>query len=200
MKKTLLLSILAALLLGCTNQTKQTNDVENMDKDFLTLATERYSVRHFSDKPVEQEKIDKILRAAQVAPTAVNSQPQMIYLLRSAEAMEKANEVSPCMYGAPQAFLVCYDTERACQRGDNGNYGDIDCSIIITHMMLEAADLGLGTCAVGMFDVQKTIEAFNLPANIRPVLMLPFGYPAADAQPSDRHSEYRPLEETVKEL
>lgn len=198
MKKTILLAIMAAALFGCSEQ-KQENK-ESMNKDFLTLATDRYSVRQFSEKPVEQEKIDKILRAAQVAPTAVNSQPQMIYLLRSDDAMEKANEVSPCMYGAPSAFLVCYDNERACQRGENGNYGDIDCSIVITHMMLEATDLGLGTCAVGMFDVDKAKELFNLPANIRPVLMLPFGYPADNAKPSDRHSQYRTLEETVKEL
>lgn len=197
--KKLLLPFVVAMLAGCCNPTNQ--KTESMDKDFITLATERYSVRHFSDKPVEQEKIDKILRAAQVAPTAVNSQPQMIYLLRSAEAMEHANQVSPCMYGAPQAFLVCYDTERVCQRGDNGgNYGDIDCSIVLTHMMLEATDLGLGSCAVGMFDAQKAVELFNLPSNIRPVLMLPFGYPADDAAPSDRHSQYRSLEETTCEL
>lgn len=57
---------------------------------FLELAQERYSVRSYSDKPIEQEKIDKILKAAQLAPTAVNYQPQKIYILRSAEALKKS--------------------------------------------------------------------------------------------------------------
>ena len=54
--------------------------------DFLELAADRYSVRSFSDRPVEQEKVDKILTAAQLAPTAVNFQPQMIYILKSEES------------------------------------------------------------------------------------------------------------------
>ena len=193
--KRIVLPVLAALTAlvigGCTQ--KQAS----MDNSFLKLAADRYSVRHFSDRKVEAEKIEKILEAAKLAPTAVNSQPQMIYVLTSDEAVAKANAVSPCMYGAPQAFLICYDDNRVCRRGDNGNYGDIDCSIVITHMMLEACELGLGTCAVGRFDMEGAVKAFNLPESIHPVLMLPFGYPADDAAPSPRHTQYRPQDEMV---
>ena len=78
--------------------------------DFLELAADRYSVRSFSDRPVEQEKIDKILKAAQLAPTAVNFQPQMIYILKSEEAMTKINRLCRCIYGAPMVFLIsCFN-------------------------------------------------------------------------------------------
>lgn len=188
---------LALVFVGCNNP--QTNN-EMKGKDFLTLAAERYSVRHFSDTPVSDAAIDSILEAAKLAPTAVNSQPQMIYVLRSKEAIEKANKISPCIYGAPQAFLVCYDDNRVCQRGETDNYGQIDCSIVITHMMMEIQDMGLGSCAVGYFDPAQAKEVFELPENMHPVLLLPFGYPADDAAPSERHTQYRDKAEMVEEL
>lgn len=199
--KTAFISLLFAssiLLCGC-NGGETSNSEKTMNSDFLELAAARYSVRHFSDKPVEQEKIDKILEAAKLAPTAVNSQPQMVYVLKSAEAMEKANKMSPCMYGAPQAFLICYDDNRACRRGE-GSYGEIDCTIVLTHMMLEACNLGIGTCMVGMFNQDEARQLLELPDNMHPVLLMPFGYPADDAAPSPRHTEYRSQEETVQYL
>ena len=204
MKKTtfILLATLTLILSACNEQKKEQQceqKVEtNMNKDFLQLAAERYSVRHFSSKPVEQEKIDLILEAGKLAPTAVNSQPQMIYVLRSEEAMAKANQVSPCMYGAPQAFIFCYDDNRVCRRGENGNFGEIDVTIVLTHMMLEAWNLGIGTCPVGAFKQEEAKTLFGLPDNIHPILMMPFGYPADDAKPSDRHTSYRDLKEMVE--
>lgn len=179
---------------SCCSQTGQ-----SMSKDFLDLAKERYSVRKFSDTPVEQEKIDKIIEAGRVAPTAVNSQPQMIYVVKSAEGMEKMNQLSGCIYGAPQAFIFCYNDNTVCKRED-GNYGEIDVTIVLTHMMLEAANLGIGTCPVGMFNPAELSAAFNLPANIHPILIMPFGYAAEDAAPSAMHTQYRALEETVEYL
>lgn len=206
MKKLLLsLSVVAAVLAlnGCFTASKQqTQSVaeESMNMDFLELAAGRYSVRHYSDKPVEQEVIDKILEAGKLAPTAVNSQPQMIYVMNSADAIEKANKLSPCIFGAPQVFLMCYDDNRVCKRGAGGNYGDIDCTIVLTHMMLEAYNLGVGTCMVGMFNPEEARQVLNLPDNIHPVLLMPFGYPADDAKPSPRHTEYRSMDETVQYL
>lgn len=197
MKKNIFAAALMALCLcGCSPKTEQIT----MSKDFLDLAKERYSVRHFSDTPVEQEIIDKIIEAGKVAPTAVNSQPQMIYVAQSPEAMEKLNKLSGCIYGAPQTFIFCYNDDTVCKRDKFGNYGQIDVTIVLTHMMLEAANLGIGTCAVGMFDPDALSEAFDLPSNIHPILIMPFGYAAEDAVPSPRHSEYRPLEETVEYL
>ena len=195
MKHLVSIAIAAAMLAcGCA-QTAQT-----MSTDFLQLATDRYSVRSFSSTPVEQDVVDLILRAGQVAPTAVNSQPQKIYVVRSAANMEKMNSLSPCIYGAPQCFIFCYSDDTVVPRGKDGNYGEIDVTIVLTHMMLEAANLGVGTCPVGYFDPEKLKAELGLPESEHPILIMPFGYASPDAKPSDRHSSYRPLTETVKYL
>ena len=106
--------------------------------DFLELASQRYSVRSYSDRPVEQEKIDLILRAAQLAPTAVNYQPQMIYVLRSEAAMGTINGLCPCIYGAPMVFLVCIDERRTLKsRTEQGNSsGEKDCNTVLQFLPL----------------------------------------------------------------
>lgn len=190
-----IITLLTAALL-CTVGCKQTNS--EMQKDFLQLASERYSVRSFDSTAVNRDLIDKILEAGRLAPTAVNSQPQKIYLVQSPEAMAKMRIVSPCMYGAPHCFVLCYDDARVCRRGENGNYGDIDVTIVLTHMVLEAANLGIGTCIVGYFDPAKLSAELELPENIHPVLLLPFGYPAAGCIPAERHGDRRELSETVE--
>lgn len=199
MKKSFFIIVSVIMMVSCTCKSEKKCE-QSQQRDFLTLAHDRYSVRSFADTKVEQEKIDKILEAGRIAPTAVNSQPQMIYVARSEEAMQKLNELSPCMYGAPQCIILCYNDETVCRRGLDGNYGEIDGTIVLTHMMMEATDLGLGTCMVGRFDPDKLVEAFNLPENIHPILLMPFGYAAEDATPSPRHTEYRPAEETVAYL
>lgn len=115
--------------------------------NFMELAADRYSVRSFSDKPVEQEKIDLILKAAQLAPTAVNFQPQMIYVLKSEAALGKINRLCRCIYGAPLVFLICSDERKTWKSQTEPGYsaGEMDCSIVCTHMMLEAWELGVGS-------------------------------------------------------
>lgn len=189
--------LLTAAVLLCAAGCKQASN-QPMNKDFLQLAADRYSVRSFGPAPVGQEEIDKIILAGQLAPTAVNSQPQKIFVVRSAEGMEKLRSVSPCMYGASQCFVFCYNDDNVCPRGENGNYGDIDVTIVLTHMCLEAADLGIGTCIVGYFDPAKLCEEFELPANIHPVLLMPFGYPSETSVPSEKHTTYRDLDETIE--
>ena len=129
--------------------------------DFLELAAERYSVRSYSDKPVEQEKIDRILKAAQLAPTAVNFQPQMIYVLKSETAMAKINRLCRCIYGAPLVFLICSDERKTWKSQTERGYssGEMDCSIVCTHMMLEAWEQGLGSVWVRLFDVNAVAKA-----------------------------------------
>lgn len=195
--KQIVLPFITAILFVCCSNPNTPNTENGMNKDFLQLATDRYSVRSFTDIPVEQDVIDLILRAGQVAPTAVNSQPQKIYVVKSADKIAELNELSPCLYGAPQCFVFCYDDNVVNPRGADSNYGEIDVTIVLTHMMLEAANLGVGTCPVGYYDEAKLIEALELPANIHPVLIMPFGYPSEISTPAAKHFEYRPIEETV---
>lgn len=166
--------------------------------DFLTLAKERFSLRKFSDKEVEQEKIDIILAAAQTAPTAVNFQPQKILVLTDKEQLEKVNKCTKFGFNAPLNFLVCYDKEISWKRGNDGHEeGEIDAAIVATHMMLAAADIGLGTTWVGSFNPVDVREQFNLPENYVPVAFLPTGYAAEDAKPSDAHVIRKPLSQMV---
>lgn len=165
--------------------------------DFTALAASRYSVRSFSDKPVPADLLKKVLEAGRLAPTAMNRQSQRVYVIQSPEAMEKLFSVRTC-YGAPVVLLICGDTDEACNRPKVDHcLAEMDASIVASHMMLEAAELGLGTCWMCAFEPAKVAEAFDLPAHITPYLLMPVGYASDDCQPSPRHTDRKALEETV---
>ena len=169
--------------------------------DFAKLSAERYSLRKFSDQKVEQEKLDLILEAGRNAPTAHNNQPQRIFVIQSPEALEKADACTSMHFHAPMTLVVAYDPEDAWKREHDGkNHGEIDASIAITQMMLQAADLGLGSTYVGVFEPEKLLEAFPEMAGLCPIAMLPLGYPAENARPSKLHTMRKPVEELVKYL
>jgi len=163
---------------------------------FIDLARDRYSVRKFSSKPVEREKLDLILQAGGFAPTAFNKQPQRILVVESEEAREKIKKCTPCHFDAPVVLVICYDNT-ASFPGKAFNLGIVDASIVTTHMMLEVSDLGLGATWVQYFDPDYIVKEFSLPENIVPVTLLPLGYPAEDAAPSDMHTSRKTLDETV---
>lgn len=171
-------------------------------KSFLDLAEARFSVRKYAQTPVEQEKIDPILRAAQLAPTAKNLQPQHIYVLKSPEAIAKVNEVTSRAYKAPVVFVVCYDKNVAWQNplNDNHSAGEMDATIVGTHMMLEAAEQGLGSCWIEWFDPVEVSKAFNIPDNLYPSFLLDCGYPAEGVVPSPMHFQKKDVDQFVTVL
>ncbi len=157
---------------------------------FLDLARKRYSCRKLSNQPVEDEKLRKILEAGDIAPTACNKQPLHIWVLKSAESMEKVRQVTSYVFGAPVAFVVGSKAEAAWVRPyDKKNFADVDATIAATQMMLEIEELGLGTTWVGHFDAPKLKEFFPEMAAYELVAIFPGGYPAAEAAPSARHTE-----------
>lgn len=165
---------------------------------FSELARARYSLRKFSSEPVEKEKLDMVLEAARLAPTAVNFQPQKIVVINDEEVLERLRECTKYCFNAKTVILVCYDKERAWARSADGvNFGDTDAAIAVTHMMLQAADIGLGTTYVGAFDPEKLRKAMNIPDKYIPAALLPIGYPAEDAKPSDMHEKRIPVEDMV---
>ena len=169
---------------------------------FLELAKARYSVRSFQDRPIEEEHLNLILEAGRVAPTACNFQPQRIYVARSAEARAKLASVCRCTFGAPVILVVCYDRERDWKNKLLPSYesGETDAAIVCTHMMLEAFDLGIGSCWVGYFNPQVVAETLGLPENVTVSALLPMGYPAEDAKPLPLHSQFRDLADMVEEI
>ena len=166
--------------------------------DFLSFATERYSVRKFSDKPVEQEIIDKILAAAHLAPTGCYFQPQRILVINSEESLKKLKGCTKWHFNCKLAMLVCYNKDECwTRRYDGKQCGSVDASIVTTHMMLAAHEIGIGSTWVMSYNPEKIRNEFNIPDNLIDVALLVMGYPAEDAEPSDLHAKYRPIEETV---
>lgn len=189
--------------------------------DFNDISKMRITVRQYSGKKVEPDKVGKILEAGRWVPTAVNYQPQRILVLDTPETLEKvrafctfsydkkyADLTKECVdenkskniyyYGAPLVLFVCYD-KTACwahpQSGKTG--GETDAAIVTTHMMLEAASLGLGTVWISYFDAKKAKEMLRIPEHYEPVCMRYIGYPAEDFTPNPVMSGKRlPLKHT----
>lgn len=166
--------------------------------EFEKLIHTRYSVRSFKNMPVEKEKLDKILEAGRVAPTACNNQPQRIRIITGAE-LAKVDECTPCRFGAPLVLLVCYDKSITWRNKFDAqvNSGETDTAIVVDYMMLQAWDLGIGSCWVQYFDPKKTKEVFKLPDNLVPASFLPIGYAADDCKTSNNFGKRVPLKDLV---
>jgi len=166
--------------------------------NFTELVASRYSIRSFAAKPVPAEKLQTILEAARLAPTACNLQPQRIFVLQSADALSKVRACTTCHFNAPVVLLVCYDKTKSWKRSFDGfNSGGMDASIVGTHLMLAAAEQGLGSTWVCYFDAAKLIKEFALPENLVPAALFPLGLPASGSKPNPQHFERKKLEETV---
>ncbi len=166
--------------------------------ELLELLKKRFSVRKFENKKVEKEKLDLILEAGRVAPTACNFQPQRILVLENEDALEKLKKCTPYHFHAPLALVICYDKSVSWKRSDDSyDMGEVDASIVTTQMMLEVESIGLGTTWVGSFDINKLKTEFNIPENIVPVAILPIGYPRADVAPNPLHNERYDINHTV---
>ena len=169
---------------------------------FAELAASRYSVRKFKSDPIAEETLTAILQAGRVAPTACNYQPQKVFVVRNPELRAKLAEVSPCTFDAPVILVICYDknVEAKSRLMPGYTFGEMDASIVCTHMMLQAWELGIGSCWVGMFNDQDVSRVMDLPENLHVAALLPMGHPAADAVPAALHSSIRPTEETITYL
>lgn len=172
------------------------NQGVELNMRFQELAAKRYSVRAFKQAPIPKEVIERILMAGNAAPTAHNNQPQEIIVVHSQEGLAALKKCTECHYNAPLAFIVCYNKDKCWTRCyDHKNSGEIDASIVTTHMMLEATDLGIGSTWIMYFIPEAVRAEFALPDNVEPVAILIMGY--TDAEPSKEHLKRRCLEEYV---
>lgn len=166
--------------------------------EFLELAKMRCSVRKFKADSIPQDIVEKILDAGHLAPTACNYQPQKVLVVKSAEGLEKLKKCTPCHFDAPLAFIICTDKSLCFNRPfDSKLSADVDASIVTTHMMLEAAELGIGSTWVMFFDPAVVSAEFGLGENVEPIAILPMGYAVPGYEPAPKHSEYRAKEEIV---
>ena len=111
-------------------------------KNFIELAESRYSVRSFSNKKIPVEEIEKIIHAGMIAPTGCNNQPQRIIVVNSEEGLAKIKDCTRCHFDAPLVFIISYNKDECWKRPYDGKLsGDVDASIVTTHMILQAWEL-----------------------------------------------------------
>jgi nitroreductase len=169
--------------------------------EFREVVKNRYSCKKYSDAKVEAEKLEAILAAGRLAPTAKNLQEQHIYVLQSEEMLAKIDAVTPCRYNAPTVLVVAFDKNNVfTYPGDKRDSGAEDASIVATHMILAAADEGVDSCWVNFFDPEKAAEALGLPENEEVLMLMDLGYAAEGAGPLANHDSRKPLSETVTYL
>lgn len=148
--------------------------------EFKELIRRRYSVRNYSTQAIEDDKLNMILEAARIAPSAVNYQPVKLYVVRE---KEKLSDIKGCYHrewikNAPVVIVAVGLHSVAWKRGtDLKDSTDIDTAIVIDHMTLQATELGLGTCWVCNFDVEKCRKILGLNPDEEPIALLPIGYP-----------------------
>jgi nitroreductase len=164
--------------------------------DFIDLATKRFSARRYTAEKIESEKLQKILEAGRIAPTACNNQPIKLIVIDSDEGLKKIRKASNT-FDAPLAIIVCSNLDECWNRSyDRKSSGDIDASIVTDHLMLQATELGLGSVWVCSFDPTILRKEFNIPRNFEPVNLLIIGY-SADETPNPRHFLRKDLNEIV---
>lgn len=168
--------------------------------DFLELAKKRYSCRDMAKRSVEEEKIEKIIKAGILAPTAVNRQPVKIFRFESEEAIKVLHEATKFTFNAEHFLMVASDKKSAWTRPfDQKNFADIDAAIVATQMMLEIEDLGLSTTWVGYFDAPLLKKHFPKLKDYELIAIFPIGYKGEKGEASERH-EHRKSEEEMLEL
>ena len=166
--------------------------------EFKEVVKSRYSCKKYSARQVEPEKLQAILEAGRLAPTAKNLQEQHVYVLQSADALAKIDAVTPCRYGAPTVLVVAFDSSNVfTYPGGKRDSGAEDSAIVATHMILAAADEGIDSCWVNFFDPEKLAEILGLPENEEVLMVMDLGYAAEGAGPLPNHTIRKALEETI---
>ncbi|HNT22836.1 MAG TPA: nitroreductase family protein [Anaerolineales bacterium] len=164
--------------------------------EYGALIRERYSVRAYKPDPVEDEKLTQVLEVARLAPTAANRQPFQLVVIHTAGREQDLKRI----YGrewftqAPLVICACGIPDQGWVHRDGKTYWEVDVAIVLDHLILAAADLGLGTCWIAAFDRQAAREVLGLPEGVEPLLFTPLGYPADKAGPKKR----KDLEQLVR--
>jgi nitroreductase len=162
--------------------------------EFFELVQKRHSIRNFMDKPVDPTSIERILQAANCAPSAGNLQAYEIFIVQNFSdrvALAQAAKGQDFIVQAPLALVFCTHPTRSewryHQRGAR-LYTIQDATIACTFAMLAATELGLGSVWVGAFDDQAVLGVLGNPEGLLPIVILPIGYSSTDPSPTPRRS------------
>ncbi len=159
---------------------------------FLDLVRARRSVRAYRSEPVADDLLAHVLEAGRLAPTAANRQPIRILVIHTAGREVELGLIyhREWFLQAPLIIGVCAVPAEAWSRSrfDDKSYADVDAAIVMDHMVLAAASLGLGTCWVAAFDPAVARAVLGLPDEVEPVAFTPLGFPAEQPPASSRRS------------
>jgi nitroreductase len=164
--------------------------------DFSELINQRYSVRAYKPDFIEKDKLQFVLQAAQLAPTAANRQPFRLIIIHTKGREQELSRIYAREWFVQAPIVICVVTvsSQAWVRRDGKNYGDVDSTIAMDHLILAAASVGLGTCWVANFDPAAARQVLSLPDEAEPVAFTPLGYPADEIKPKKRKA----LEELIR--
>ena len=169
--------------------------------DFMETVKNRYSCKNFDGRPVPQDKLNAILEAGRLAPTAKNLQEQHIYVAQTPQALAKIDGVTPCRYGASTVLVVAFDRNHVfTYPGEQRDSGVEDASIVATHLMLAATNAAVDSCWINFFDPEAAAKTLGLPENEEVLMLLDLGHAAEDGKPLPNHSSRKALTETVSYL
>ncbi len=165
--------------------------------DFYETINNRRSIRAYKKDSVADDKLDRILNAARLAPTAANKQPLSLIVIKNDEIKQKLKDAysQEWFFTAPVIICACALPDIAWKRNDGKAYVDVDVAIAMDHLILAASAEGLGTCWIAAFKPKVVKEILNLPDNVEPLILTPLGYPQSIPEPTFR----KPLEEMVSE-
>jgi nitroreductase len=154
--------------------------------DFSDLINKRYSVRAYKPDPVEEEKLQQVLEAARLAPTAANRQAFQLIVIHTAGRGAELKRIynRDWFVEAPLVICACALPAQGWVRQDGKNYSDVDVAIALDHLILAATELGLGTCWIAAFDPAAARQVLHLPTGVEPIALTPLGYPAS--QPGEK--------------
>jgi nitroreductase len=148
--------------------------------EFWELISKRYSVRAYKPDPVEEDKLQQVLEAARLAPTAANRQPFQLIVIHTAGREAELQRIYHRRWftDAPLILCACAIPAEGWVRMDGKPYTDVDVAIAMDHLILAATTLGLGTCWIAAFDPAAAREVLGLPDGVEPIVFTPLGYPA----------------------
>ena len=196
--KKLFFAMAATLLTLGSCSTQENKEATASDTDNGQAAIEnimtRTSIRQYKDQPVEQEKIDIMLKAAMAAPTAVNLQPWHFIVINDKKTIDLL--AGPRPTNAPLMIAVCGDTDKTTMPDGKGKLPDFwvqDVSATTENLLLAAHALGLGAVWTGVYPAMERVadvaNVLNCPSNIIPLAVVRVGYPDEAPEPKDKFKE-----------
>jgi nitroreductase len=156
--------------------------------DFSRLIRARYSTRSYLDRPIEAEKLNLVLEAGRLAPTAANYQPFRLIVIEDGSTRKAlaAAYSRKWFYTAPVIIVACGVPSEAWRRADGFSCLETDVAIVVDHMILQATEQGLGTCWIADFKPEAVRQVLDLPPELVPLILTPLGYPAGKARSKKR--------------